>query len=364
MGSTSHVDHDHPPLLHVAQRFAKRAARAPTRPKSVTVRRERRVDSRLHHLQHRLLNETIQDGRDPELPTTALRLGDRYAPHRRRNITPIEQRLPNTRPVLSKPTRQLICRHPVDPGSTFVSPNSLQRGEQIGPLNHELHLHVRSQICPSIRRRRRFLAGRRKRGFTSPTHAEPRLREHLRQFVVETHGDLILLLVRSFDAVHSATQGPRRLLRPLLTSRSATPRRPFRRKARSPEVRTTHFAARSPDLRLRPLVAGTSRSLGRSSRSSGASYPVLVHRPAASLHASFTPASRSDALRFASIGLRPPLGGTPTPCVSPMFGAPEVPALRARTHPSNPLMAPLPLRSRGSVSAPEGCRQFFSFDGG
>ena len=32
-----------------------------------------------------------------------------------------------------------------------------------------------------------------------------------------------------------------------------------------------------------------------------ASYPVLVHRPTVSLHASFTPSSRPDALRFAMI---------------------------------------------------------------
>jgi hypothetical protein len=34
-----------------------------------------------------------------------------------------------------------------------------------------------------------------------------------------------------------------------------------------------------------------------------ASYPVPVRRPAASLHASFTPASRSDALRFTSLAV-------------------------------------------------------------
>jgi hypothetical protein len=41
----------------------------------------------------------------------------------------------------------------------------------------------------------------------------------------------------------------RRLLRPLLTSRSVLPRRPFNHKARSPRVRTHSFTARPPDLR-------------------------------------------------------------------------------------------------------------------
>jgi hypothetical protein len=54
------------------------------------------------------------------------------------------------------------------------------------------------------------------------------------------------------------------LLRPLLTSRSASRRCPFRRKARSPQVRTTPFPAQSPDLRRFPLVARASRSIARS----------------------------------------------------------------------------------------------------
>src|SRR5664280_2094219 len=53
-----------------------------------------------------------------------------------------------------------------------------------------------------------------------------------------------------------------RLIRPLLTSRSAgllDHRHPFRRKARSPQVRTSAFAARPPDLRRLALVTRASR---------------------------------------------------------------------------------------------------------
>jgi hypothetical protein len=57
-------------------------------------------------------------------------------------------------------------------------------------------------------------------------------------------------------------RGP--LLRPLLTSRSASQRRPFRREARSPQVRVLTFTAPWPGLRPSPLVARASRTLARS----------------------------------------------------------------------------------------------------
>src|SRR5664279_80696 len=57
-----------------------------------------------------------------------------------------------------------------------------------------------------------------------------------------------------------------RLIWPLLTSRSVgllDHRHPFRRKARSPRVRTSSFAARPPDLRCLALVTRASRSVAR-----------------------------------------------------------------------------------------------------
>src|ERR1700687_3903632 len=80
-------------------------------------------------------------------------------------------------------------------------------------------------------------------------------------------------------------------------------RRPFRRKARSPRVRTSAFAARPPDLRRLALVTTASRSTARSPCSAPPHIRYSVRRPAASLHASFTPASRSDALRFTSLAV-------------------------------------------------------------
>ena len=69
---------------------------------------------------------------------------------------------------------------------------------------------------------------------------------------------------------------------------------------RPPEVRPTAFAARPPDLPPRPLMTvdfAISCSLVRPGRPR---YPVLVHRAAALLHASFRPRLATTPLRFAN----------------------------------------------------------------
>ena len=69
---------------------------------------------------------------------------------------------------------------------------------------------------------------------------------------------------------------------------------------RSPEVRSTAFTARPPDLPPRSLMTvdfAITCSLVRSGRPR---YPVLVHRAAALLHASFRPHLAVTPLRFAN----------------------------------------------------------------
>src|ERR1700692_1686356 len=97
-----------------------------------------------------------------------------------------------------------------------------------------------------------------------------------------------------------------RLLCPLLTSalrsgRLTTPSVPKSgTQCRSPEVRSTAFTARPPDLPPRPLMTvdfAISCSLVRPGRPR---YPVFVHRAAALLHAFFRPHLAMTPLRFAS----------------------------------------------------------------
>ena len=96
------------------------------------------------------------------------------------------------------------------------------------------------------------------------------------------------------------------LLCPLLTSALRSGRLTTtsvslpRQQGRSPEVRPTAFAARPPDLPPRPLMTvdfAITCSLVRSGRPL---YPVLVHRAAALLHASFRRRLAVTPLRFAN----------------------------------------------------------------
>src|ERR1700740_1171992 len=69
---------------------------------------------------------------------------------------------------------------------------------------------------------------------------------------------------------------------------------------RSPEVRSTAFAARSPNLPPRPLMAVDFAIISSLVRSGRPHYPVLVHRAAVLLHAFFRPHLAMTPLRFAN----------------------------------------------------------------
>jgi hypothetical protein len=69
---------------------------------------------------------------------------------------------------------------------------------------------------------------------------------------------------------------------------------------RPPEVRSTAFAARPPDLPPRPLMAMDFAILCSLVRPGRPRYPVFVHRAAALLHASFRPRLATTPLRFAN----------------------------------------------------------------
>src|SRR6201993_2327039 len=78
-----------------------------------------------------------------------------------------------------------------------------------------------------------------------------------------------------------------------LSSVAGTQRRP-------PEVRPTAFTARPPDLPPRPLMTMEFAIICSLVRPGRPRYPVLVHRVAALLHASFRPRLATTPLRFAS----------------------------------------------------------------
>jgi len=101
----------------------------------------------------------------------------------------------------------------------------------------------------------------------------------------------------------SALRQKKRLLRPLLTSRSGSHRRPFRHKARSPQVRTQSFPAQPPDLRSLILDHKSFAIFCSLALIGFALYPVLVHRLAVSIHASSPHSVALMQLRFTSFAV-------------------------------------------------------------
>ena len=98
-------------------------------------------------------------------------------------------------------------------------------------------------------------------------------------------------------------------LRPVLPTR----RRPFRREARSPQVRTVTFPAQPPDLRRLSLGRESFAFMCPLALLGNASYPVSVRRLAGSLPRFFqrSPRGRRLAVRFGRYdqvpgGLSPP----------------------------------------------------------
>ena len=74
----------------------------------------------------------------------------------------------------------------------------------------------------------------------------------------------------------------------------------FRTQHRSPEVKSTAFAARPPDLPPRSLMAVDFAIIGSLVRPGRPHYPVLVHQAAVLLRAFFRPRLATAPLRFAN----------------------------------------------------------------
>jgi hypothetical protein len=144
-----------------------------------------------------------------------------------------------------------------------------------------------------------FVAGNLARGFTAHFFRPTRLREHLTRGLGHRHVDQ-----------HSFSFGPS----PCSSASSARPgyydlccllaparhRRPFRHEARSPQVRPHSFTAQPPDLRRLSFDHKCFAATCPLALLGAALYPLLVHRLAASLHASSPHSVTLMQLRFAS----------------------------------------------------------------
>ena len=148
------------------------------------------------------------------------------------------------------------------------------------PADHQCLLSTLPTLCPGAQ-----AAGRRLRRWWDHARLHLALRTPARIAPASdawpltsalssvTHSRLVLRLSPS------SLSGPGlQLLRPLLTSRSGLHRRPFRHKARSPQVRTHSFITQPPDLR-RLILDHKSFTVSCPLALIGTTfYLVLVHR--------------------------------------------------------------------------------------
>jgi len=108
----------------------------------------------------------------------------------------------------------------------------------------------------------------------------------------------------------------------LAPSGVATARRPFRHKARSPQVRTMAFPAQPPDLRRFASVVRASRSSARSPCSAAPPIRFLFVGSTGSLPRFFQRSPHGIAPCGSLRSLRPSSGRTLTSGPSPMLGTP------------------------------------------
>ncbi len=135
--------------------------RAPSRPKAVTVGRERRVEDGRQHLEQGLLDHPVQHRRDAEPPYPASGLRDLYPPYRLRLVPAAQQLFPNAWPAFPAVRLQHFDGHPVYPWCTAVRHYPRMGRDQVLAAQHLLH-ELRSLVpgCSVLCRARLTLASR------------------------------------------------------------------------------------------------------------------------------------------------------------------------------------------------------------
>ena len=159
-----------------------------------------------------------------------------------------------------------------------------------------------------------FVADRNTRGFTAPYPRPPRLRRHLTQCPPHRHG-----VEHSFSFGPSARRQPI-LLRPLLTSRSGSTPSPFQAQGEISPGKNALLHCTTAGSTPLPLDHESFAVSCPLALVGTAFYPVLVHRPAVSLHASSPRSVALMQLRFASFAVTS-LRRDSHPKSAPMLGA-------------------------------------------
>ena len=83
----------------------------------------------LQHLSNGLLYKSIQYSRDAQLALATIWLWNFNTSNRLGLVVPVDELLPNLRPVLLKMIKEVINIHAVDARSTFIAANLFQRAQ-------------------------------------------------------------------------------------------------------------------------------------------------------------------------------------------------------------------------------------------
>ena len=262
--------------------------------------REARVEAGLQDLQERLLDESVEHRRNAELAHPAAALRYLLSSHRLRAGTSPRAAASRIRvPVLSTgtaavpPSSSRRCRDCPCSSSLASAPPSGSGATAPVPSGRA------PWVSAPLRRRRGFHAPSFARGFTPAHERELQLPGLLWHGPFEAQARFTLLHVRPFAAASPAAT----TASADSSLRRSSRRRPFRREARSPQVRTRPFAARPPDLRRLGLGHRGFAGPRPLAPPGVASYPVPVRRPAVSLPASSPRSVALPQLRFASFAM-------------------------------------------------------------
>src|SRR5262249_37588742 len=246
--------------------------------------------------------EAVEHRRDAERPHAARRLRYLHPPHRLRLVGALKQLSPDRGPVLLQVGRQGIDAHSVDSRRALVALHLRQRFPQVLTLDNCFHRRSgdRRAFKTGFRRACFGLLGGDVRGFTLRSGAQVQL-----DLILLPHGSREIAALLATSTVRAFGGAPP----PTMPSADfcAAVRPPYgalslvaETRRRPPEVRSTAFAARPPDLPPRSLMTldfAIACSLVRPGRPL---YPVLVHRAAALLRASFRPRLAATPSRFAN----------------------------------------------------------------
>jgi hypothetical protein len=83
-----HVHHDPAPRLHIRLSGKHRIMRTASRPKTVAMLAETRIEQRLQHLQQGLLDQTVGHRWYTQLALASVRLGNHHPPYRTGPVQP------------------------------------------------------------------------------------------------------------------------------------------------------------------------------------------------------------------------------------------------------------------------------------